>query len=77
MRFGHLFELHKIPEWYTEYTDYKALKQRIDEFNNLRKVGATKKLKGYYMINQKGQIYCIDFINNYREDMGSKWEKRH
>ena len=51
MRFGEIFELHKIPEWYTEYMDYKALRLRIDEFKNLRKTGDTRKLKGYYMIN--------------------------
>lgn len=29
----------------------------------------TRKLKGYYTINNKGQIYCIDFIKNYKDDV--------
>ena len=62
MKFGHLFEFHKIPEWYTEYLDYIALREKIDQFKELAKVESVRKLKGYYMINNKGQIYCIDFI---------------
>ena len=65
MKFGHLFEYHKIPEWYTEYMHYKELKQRIDNFKNLTKVEKTRKLKGYYMVNKAGQFYCIDFIKDF------------
>ena len=75
MKFGHLFEFHKIPEWYTEYVDYKELRALIDEFKALSKVEAVKKLKGYYMINNKGQIYCIDFIKNYKEDVPD-WKQK-
>ena len=71
MKFGHLFEFHKIPEWYTEYVDYKELRALIDDFKLLNKVEKVKKLKGYYMINDKGQLYCIDFIKNYKEDLKS------
>ena len=62
MKFGHLFEFHKIPDWYTEYVHYNELKEKIAEFKELRKSGSVKKLKGYYMINRHGQLYCIDFI---------------
>ena len=62
MKFGHLFEYHKIPDWYTEYVHYKELKMRIDTFKAMKKAGNVKQLKGYYMINKKGQMYCIDFI---------------
>ena len=65
MRFGHLFEYHKIPDWYTEYVNYKDLKDKVVEFKRLRRSGATKRLKGYYMINRQGQLYCIDFIQDY------------
>ena len=51
MKFGHLFEFHKIPEWYTEYLDYLALRGLIDEFKTLAKQERVRKLKGYYMIN--------------------------
>jgi len=30
-------------------------------------------LKGYYMINKRGQLYCIDFI----KDFDPKTKKRH
>ena len=64
MKFGHLFEFHKIPDWYTEYVNYRELKLRIDEFKAMKKAGYVKQLKGYYMINKQGQIYCIDFIKD-------------
>ena len=54
MKFGHLFEFHKIPEWYTEYMQYKEMKSRIDTFKKLMTHGKTRKLKGYYMINKEG-----------------------
>jgi hypothetical protein len=38
----------------------------------MAKQGITRKLKGYYTINAKGQIYCIDFIKNYKEDVRTK-----
>ena len=64
MKFGHLFEFHKIPDWYTEYVHYRELKMRIDSFKAMKKTGSVKQLKGYYMINKKGQMYCIDFIQD-------------
>ena len=69
MKFGHLFEFHKIPEWYTEYLDYVELRSLIDDFKKLNKAERVKKLKGYYMVNNRGQIYCIDFIKNYKEQI--------
>ena len=69
MKFGHLFEFHKVPEWYNEYMDYNQLRALIDAFKIMCKEGTTRKLKGYYMVNNKGQLYCIDFIKNYRDEM--------
>ena len=69
MKFGHLFEFHKVPEWYNEYMDYNQLRALIDAFKIMCKEGKTRKLKGYYMVNNKGQLYCIDFIKNYKDDM--------
>lgn len=68
MKFGHLFEFHKIPEWYTEYVHYKDLRDLIDQFKKFAKEGLVHPLNGYYTINKKGQIYCIDFIKNYKQD---------
>ena len=72
MKFGHLLEFHKIPEWYTQYCVYNDHKKRIDAFKGMTKKGICRKLKGYYTINAKGQIYCIDFIKNYKEDVKNK-----
>ena len=69
MKFGHLFEFHKIPEWYTEYLDYVELRSLIDDFKKLLKAEKVKKLKGYYMVNNRGQIYSIDFIKNYKDQV--------
>ena len=54
MKFGHLFEFHKIPEWYTEYVHYRDLKDRISDFKRRLKQDKVRKLKGYYMVNKKG-----------------------
>ena len=72
MKFGQLLEQHKIPEWYTQYCVYNEHKKRINAFKEMAKKGMTRKLKGYYTINNKGQIYCIDFIKNYKEDVAKK-----
>ena len=54
MKFGHLFEFHKIPDWYTEYMHYNELKDKISDFKHCKKAGEVKQLKGYYMINKHG-----------------------
>ena len=51
---------------------YNDHKKRIDHFKGMVKKGITRKLKGYYTINTKGQIYCIDFIKNYKDDVKNK-----
>lgn len=71
MKFGQLFEFHKIPEWYTEYISYVDLREKIDEFKTLRKQGVVRLLRGYYMIGKQGQIFSIDFIKNYKEEVKS------
>jgi len=37
MKFGHLFEFHKIPEWYEEYCDYSRLRESITDFKKKTK----------------------------------------
>ncbi len=78
MKFGHLLEFHKIPEWYTYYALYNDHKNRINQFKKGTKASLTRKLKGFYTINKKGQIYCIDFIKNYRDDIANNQKgQRH
>jgi hypothetical protein len=77
MKFGHLFEFHKIPEWYTEYVHYKDLREQIDKFKAFCKDGLAKPLNGYYTINRNGQIYCIDFIKHFKQEVrNTPWVKR-
>jgi hypothetical protein len=54
MKFGHLLEFHRIPEWYTYYCMYNEHKKRIDAFKAMTNKKLCKKLKGYYTINKKG-----------------------
>jgi hypothetical protein len=72
MKFGHLFEFHKIPEWYTEYVHYRELRAQIDQFKKFKKEGLVKPLNGYWTINKSGQIYCIDFIQNFKTEVKTK-----
>ena len=69
MKFGQLFEFHKIPEWYNEYVHYIELRELIDQFKSFKKLGFVEPLNGYYTINNQGQIYSIDFIVNYKDDI--------
>jgi hypothetical protein len=32
MKFSEQFEYHKIPEWYSEYLDYKFFKEHLKHF---------------------------------------------
>lgn len=54
MKFGHLFEFHKIPEWYTEYVHYKDLRDLIDKFKKFRKdkIPVVQLLGNYYHVNE-------------------------
>jgi hypothetical protein len=51
MKFGQLFEFHKIPEWYTDYVHYVELRELIDQFKSFKKQELVQKLNGYYTIN--------------------------
>lgn len=66
MKFGHLFEFHKIPEWYDAYVHYKDLREQIDQFKRFKKEGLVSPLNGYYTINRNCHFYCIDFIKNFK-----------
>ena len=36
MKFGEIFEYHKIPEWYNMYLNYELFKQKI-ELSSMKK----------------------------------------
>ena len=55
MKFGEIFEYHKIPEWYNMYLNYELLRQKIDDFNQ----GNPFKLPGYYFMGNTGEIKKI------------------
>ena len=61
MRFGELFEFHKIPEWYNMYLNYGLLKQNIENFQKLEKAKEMMKLPGYYIRSDvSGEIVALD-----------------
>ena len=62
MKFGHLFEFHKIPEWYTEYVQYKDLRNMIDEFKRDCKDGLVRQLNGWYIITPKRFFFESSFL---------------
>jgi hypothetical protein len=39
MKFGVLFEFHKIPEWYNQYFDYKKFTEIITNHKETIKAG--------------------------------------
>ena len=56
MKFGELFEYHKIPEWYNMYLNYELLRQKIDDFNE----NAPVKLPGYYFLCKDSEIKKLE-----------------
>ena len=76
MKFGHLFEFHKIHEWYDDYVHYKDLRDQIDQFKRFKKEGLVSPLNGYYTINRNCHFYCIDFIKNFKRHSKALPEKR-
>jgi len=51
MKFGVLFEFHKIPEWYNEYFDYKKFTQIISSHKETVKAGNLCKINGIYYLS--------------------------
>ena len=56
MKFGVLFEFHKIPEWYNEYFDYKKFTQVIANHKETVKSGRLAKINGIYYMTESNQI---------------------
>lgn len=60
MKFGLQFEFHKIPEWYSEYLDYKRFKGLIKKFKVKVKAGEIQKLRGFYYLTTKRFVLPLD-----------------
>lgn len=60
MKFGLQFEFHKIPEWYSEYLDYKRFKALIKRFKVRVKAGEVDKLRGLYYLTTKRFVLPLD-----------------
>ena len=56
MKFGVLFEFHKIPEWYNEYLDYKKFTQVITNHKETVKTGSLVKIDGVYFLTDTNLV---------------------
>ena len=56
MKFGELFEFHKIPEWYNEYFDYKKFSTIITNHKETVKTGRLVKINGIYYLTDKNFV---------------------
>ena len=63
MKFGNIFETHKIPEWYEAYLNYKLLKKLVKNFKKGVKSGKHRKLNGIYRVNKKFVVYHSDLFD--------------
>ena len=63
MKFGLQFEFHKIPEWYSEYLDYKRFKGLIKRFKVKVKAGEVHKLRGLYYLTTKRFVLPLDVFD--------------
>ena len=52
MKFGNLFEFHKIPEWYYKYLNYKQLCALIESHQQSVKQNRHAKLNGVFFITE-------------------------
>ena len=68
MKFGIIFETHKIPEWYEHYLDYKKLKKLIKANKKGIKAGTRRKLNGLYRVTKKFVVYRADLFDRSDEN---------
>ena len=59
MKFGNLFEFHKIPEWYHEYLDYKGLADRCKEYRKQVRKAKREKLSGIFYLTESKKVVDI------------------
>ena len=83
MKFGEIFEYHKIPEWYNMYLNYELFKQKIDLFQLKKKFNEVTKLRGYYVRTSDGQLVLLDLPvvrvdeNMFPEESAEKMVENH
>ena len=63
MKFGVMFEFHKIPEWYQWYFNYELMKNLIEDFKEERKAGHFIKLSGFYVFTKHHAVICLDIFD--------------
>ena len=68
MKFGEIFEYHKIPEWYNMYLNYELFKQKIELFSMKKKFDEVMKLPGYYFRKDDGQLVYLDLTLSNKQD---------
>mgnify|MGYP000884102214 CR=1 FL=1 len=59
MKFGNLFEFHKIPEWYHEYLDYRAFATICKGHSAAVANKHLTKLSGIYYLTESKRVIDI------------------
>jgi len=63
MKFVNLFELHKIPEWYHQYLEYKALSKIIKEHKTDIKNEKSSKLSGVFFLTEEKRVVPVPIFS--------------
>lgn len=69
MKFGNLFEFHKIPEWYNEYLDYKKFARFIESHQQMVHSKDLFKLDGVFFLTADKQVIDVPIF----EPLPLKW----
>jgi len=64
MKFGALFESHKIPEWYDHYFDYKKFTEAIKTQKSSIKSNQLTKINGIHYLTEKNLIVQIPIFDH-------------
>ena len=64
MKFGLLFEYHKIPEWYTQYFDYKKFTEIITTHKENVKSGRLTKISGIHYLTDKKCVVQVPIFEH-------------
>jgi hypothetical protein len=60
MKFGNLFEFHKIPEWYNNYLDYKKFTRYIESHQQkVKSDDELAKLNGIWFLTEKNEVVDV------------------
>ena len=64
MKFGNLFEFHKIPEWYNHYLEYKHLCALIKHHKEMIKHSELAKLNGIFFLTADLQVINVPIFRD-------------